>query len=389
MTSIGIIGGGIGGLVAGLALQQAGFAPVIYERAPGFGEVGAGLSISPNAAHGLIALGFADWIAAHANEPLEQCLFHGKTDETLRRFDRRTARSTYGAPYVQVHRADLHRALAERLGLQSCRFSAELARMDEKGTLIFTNGTSATHDVVIAADGLRSIVRDTLFDPDPPTFSGHIAWRSLVPATLLGPEYVQRRNTNHVGPGCNFVVYPVRGESLVNIVALTRSDTWVEESWAAKGDIAKLRQHFMDWCPYVQRALDAMPAETLYHWGLFIRRPLERWVKGHVALLGDAAHPMLPYMGQGASSAIEDGIVLGRAFAAEADPAKALALYEGSRVKRTAFLQAESNLGGDRLQALDPYVLRDMPVQNEDALGIFKYNPVTALLQPGTAKTDC
>jgi salicylate hydroxylase len=380
VTRIAIIGGGIGGLTAGIALQQAGFDPVLYERAPAFGEVGAGLSISPNATQGLNALGFADWIAEHANEPLEQCLFHGETDEPLRTFDRRTARDTYGAAYVQVHRADLHEALVERFGLANCRLGAELAGIDADGTLTFADGTNVQHDVVIAADGLRSIVRDALFDPDPPQFSGHVAWRALVDAARLGFDYVQRRNTNHIGPGRNFVVYPVRGKALVNIVMLTRSGEWAEESWAAKGDIADLRAHFAGWCPYVERAIDAIDGSQLYRWGLFIRKPLEHWVNGRVALLGDAAHPMLPYMGQGASSAIEDGIILGRAFAAEADTVKALALFQASRITRASLLQSESNLGGDRLQALDPYMLRDMPVQNEDALGIFSYDPVTAIL---------
>ncbi len=380
MTRIAIVGAGIGGLTAGLALQQAGFDPVIYERTPMFGEVGAGLSISPNATHGLNVLGLADWIAAHANEPLEQGLFHGETGEHLRTFDRRTTRETYGAGYVQVHRTDLHEALAERFGVENCRLGAELSGITADGTLRFANGALIRHDVVIAADGLRSVVRDAMFDPDPPQFSGHVAWRALVDAALLGPEYVERRNTNHIGPGSNFVTYPVRGEQLVNIVILTRSAEWAEESWSAKGDIAELRAHFSGWCPHVERAIDAIDESQLFRWGLFIRKPLDSWVRGRVALLGDAAHPMLPYMGQGASAAIEDGIVLGRAFASEAEPEVALALYEASRIKRAAFLQAESNLGGDRLQALDPYALRDMPVQNEDALGIFSYNPVSVEL---------
>jgi len=380
VTRIAIIGGGIGGLTAGIALQQAGLEPVLYERAPAFGEVGAGLSISPNATHGLNALGFADWINAHANEPLEQCLFHGQTDEHLRTFDRRTARETYGAAYVQVHRAELHEALTSRFGLQNCHLGAELAQIDASGALTFADGTQAQYDAVIAADGLRSIVRDKLFDPEPAHFSGHVAWRALVDPARLSPEYVQRRNTNHIGAGRNFVVYPVRHTALVNMVMLTQSTDWAEESWAAKGDIADLREIFSGWCPYVERAIDAIDESALYRWGLFIRKPLENWVSGRVALLGDAAHPMLPYMGQGASSAIEDGIVLGRAFAAARDPAQALALYQQTRLPRATFLQTESNLGGTRLQALDPYVLRDMPIKNEDALGIFNYNPVTATL---------
>ena len=382
MTRIAIIGGGIGGLTAGLALRQAGFDPIIYERARRLGDVGAGLSISPNATHGLNALGLGDWLAAHANEPIEQCLLHGETGEPLRRFDRRTTRETYGAAYVQVHRADLHAELVRRFGPGACRLGAELTGIGADGALAFADGTAARHDVVIAADGLRSVIRDQLFDPLPPQFSGHVAWRALIDAAQLGPDYVLPRNTNHVGAGRNFVTYPVRGKRLVNVVMLTRSAEWAEESWSAKGDIADLRAHFAGWCQHVQRAIAAIDESQLYRWGLFIRKPLDCWVNCRVALLGDAAHPMLPYMGQGASSAIEDGIVLARAFAAEAEPEKALALYAAARIPRASFLQAESNLGGDRLQALDPYVLRDKPVQNEDALGIFSYDPVTVPLGP-------
>lgn len=380
MTQIAIIGGGIGGLTAGLALQQAGFQPVLYERTAEFGEVGAGLSISPNATHGLNALGFSDWIAAHANEPLEQCLFHGQTGEPLRTFDRRNTGETYGAAYVQVHRADLHGELVRRFGAENCRLGAQLTGIDAGGALTFADGSTAAYDAVIAADGLRSVVRDALFDAERPQFSGHVAWRALIDAARLGEGYVQRRNTNHVGPGCNFVTYPVRGTQLVNMVMLTRSAEWAEESWSAKGDPAALSAHFGGWCSHVEQAIAAIGEGELYRWGLFIRKPLERWVSGKVAMLGDAAHPMLPYMGQGASSAIEDGVVLGRAFAAEADPAKALALYAEARVPRASFLQAESNLGGDRLQALDPYVLRDSPMQNEDTLGIFSYDPASVPL---------
>lgn len=383
MTRIAIIGGGIGGLTAGLALRQAGFEPVIYERAAEFGEVGAGISLSPNAVKGLEMLGFRDFLKATANEPLDQFLFHGLTGEQLLNYDRRACRDTYGGAYYQMHRADLLAGLVDAFGTQNCRMGKALVGLsqDEAGAqLRFEDDTSETADIVIGVDGLRSVIRDTLFDTPEPTFSGHVAWRALVPGSKLSARATQRSNVNHIGPGQNLVTYPVRGTDLVNTVALTRADNWAEESWNAKAAPEELAALFEGWAPYVTEAIAAIGADDLYRWGLFVRTPLDQWVKGRIALLGDAAHPMLPYMGQGASSAIEDGVVLGRCFAATTDPIEALQIYERSRVKRCAFLQAESNVGGDRLQALDPYFLRDNPPQNEDALGIFSYDPTAVEL---------
>lgn len=383
MTTIAIIGGGIGGLTAALALRKCGLRPVIYERAPEFGEVGAGISLSPNAVKVLEWLGMGDFLAANANEPLEQLLFHGETGDTLMEIDRRTCRATYGAAYYQMHRADLMAELVARFGAEDCRMGRSFSGLDQHDngvSLMFADGSSEEADIVIGADGLRSIVRDILFDTPAPTFSGHVAWRALIPGHLLGERAKARTNVNHIGSGKNLVTYPVRGTDLVNMVALTRSDNWAEESWNAKASREELAAMFTGWTDYVGEVIAKVPDDELYRWGLFIREPLARWVKGRTALLGDAAHPMLPYMGQGASSAIEDAAILGRCFAAADDPLAALSLYEETRVERAGFLQAESNVGGDRLQAFDPYVLRDNPPKNEDALGIFKYDPVTAVL---------
>ncbi|MEQ8410816.1 MAG: FAD-dependent monooxygenase [Erythrobacter sp.] len=378
-VKVAIIGGGIGGLTAGIALRRAGFEPVIYERAEEFGEVGAGISLSPNAVKGLEALGLGDFLARTSNEPLDQFLFHWKTGEELLCYDRRETRQVYGAAYYQLHRADLMAGLVEAFGPGNCVMGAALARLDEDADgmrLAFADGREARADIAIAADGLRSGVRERLFDSSEPRFSGHVAWRALIPADRLPARASEPASINHIGPGRNLVTYPVRGRQLVNMVALTRSDEWAEESWNARARPAELAALFEGWADYVDAVIGAIPQDALYRWGLFVREPLARWVKGRVALLGDAAHPMLPYMGQGASSTIEDAVVLGRCFAAATEPLEALRFYEAARIERAGFLQAESNLGGDRLQALDPYALRDNPPQNEDALGIFSYDPV-------------
>ena len=383
MTRIAIIGGGIGGLTAGIALQKVGLEPVIYERAPEFGEVGAGISLSPNAVKGLNSIGLGDFLEATANEPLHQYLFHGLTGEILMDINREDCRDQYGGPYLQLHRADLMDGLIKAFGQDKCEMGKALSGLsqDEQHVeLRFEDGTTAEADIVIGVDGLRSIIRDILFDTPEPEFSGHVAWRALIDGCKLSPRATERTNVNHIGAGQNLVTYPIRGTKLVNLVALTRADGWVEESWNAKAHPSELAKVFEGWADYVIDAISAIGEDDLYRWGLFIRTPLSQWVKGRVALLGDAAHPMLPYMGQGASSAIEDGVVLGRCFAAAADPVNALSVYENSRVERAAFLQAESNVGGDRLQAIDPYFLRDNPPKDEDALGIFKYDPASVEL---------
>lgn len=382
-TKIAIVGGGIGGLTAGIALQKAGFNPVIYERAPEFGEVGAGISMSPNATLGLESLGFGDYLNANANEPLEQRLYHGETGELLKAIDRRDCRETYKAAYCQLHRADLLNMLIDAFGRDNCEMNHGLTAIDSRedgATLSFEDGSSIEADIVIAADGLRSIIRDSLFDADPPEFSGHVAWRALVPAEKLGPKSVERLNINHLGTGRNIVSYPVRGTDLVNIVALTKAEEWAEESWNAKADKSELAVHYEGWADYVMDLLEALPSDELYRWGLFIRKPLDNWVSGRTALLGDAAHPMLPYMGQGASCAIEDGVILGRAFAVAETLDEALRIYSDTRIKRASLLQSESNLGGERLQAIDPDAFRNTPMKNEDSLGIFAYDPVTVPL---------
>ncbi len=383
MTRIAIIGAGIGGLTAGIALRKAGFDVCIYEQAPAFGEVGAGISISPNAVHGLRSLGLGEFLDSSSNEPLEQQLCHGSTGELLQPIDRRGTRERYGAPYLQLHRADLLNALIDAFGVENCAMEHSLesiASRDDGVMLSFANGATIEADAVIAADGLRSVVRDALFDTKPPEFSGHIAYRGLIPAEQLSPRSAEALNINHLAFGRNIVTYPVRKGELVNVVALSKADGWADEGWSVKADKAQLIAKYDGFAPYVREVLEQVSEEELFCWGLFIREPLEKWRAGRTVLLGDAAHPMLPYMGQGASCAIEDGVVLGRAFAACDDIDAALDCYVATRIERASTLQRESNLGGERLQAIDPDMFRDTPIKDEDALGIFAYDPATTPL---------
>lgn len=380
-NTVTIIGAGIGGLTLALGLLKAGQKVRVFEQAPALGEVGAGLSISPNAALGLEYLGMTEFMEANSNAPLWQYTHHGETDEVLVAIDRHPVREQYGAAYYQIHRADFHAELVARIKAidpDCIRLNHQLkqALQTKDGyTLQFANGAQEDTAALVGADGLRSAVRDLLFMKDKPEFTGHMAWRALIPAGQLPDWYSEAASHVWVGPGRTCVCYPVRGKAIVNFVGFARADAWVEEGWSVKAEPGEVARAFAGWHKHPTDLIAAIPEETVYRWGLFAREPVETLAKGNAALLGDAGHPMLPWFGQGASSSIEDGVVMARCFMQEATPKDAFARYNKARLERVSFLQSESNLGGERLQALDPYVLRDQPTKNEDALGIFRYNP--------------
>jgi salicylate hydroxylase len=385
--SISIIGAGIGGMTLALALAKAGWRPKVYEQAPEIGEVGAGLSISPNATKGLESLGMAEFLEQNANEPMTQWTHHGQTDENLVEIDRHPCREQYGAAYYQLHRADLYNELLRRCreadpDMLSLNARLEAVRQTPEGvTAVFADGREVSSDLLIGADGVRSTVRDRVFGTGDMTFTGQAAWRGLIPAAELPDWATEAVSHNWIGPGRTFVTYPIRGRELVNFVAFARTDEWVEESWSTPARPGEIREAFGDWCERVISVVDAMDDRRSFRWGLFTRSPLQSLVAGRIALIGDAAHPMLPFFGQGASSSIEDGVILARCFAASEDGEAAFARYDQVRLARVTHLQAESNLGAERLQGLDPYVLRDQPVKNEDSLGIFRYDPVSVALE--------
>lgn len=364
---IAIIGAGIGGLTAALALRRAGHEVAVYEQAPVLGDVGAGITITPNAWKGLASLGLGATLAAAADEVPQQA---------IRKFDSGTAildiargattRATYGAPYAMFHRADLHKLLVEAVGADSIALNAPVE-----------NAKTLDADAVIAADGLKSVVRSAVFGNPPARFTGHVAWRGLVPADRLPPEAAAPGSIVWAGPGRIFVRYPVRHGALVNLVGLTRTDQWRGEGWSNRVGMDEWLAEYAGWHDDVTSGISATTDDSRMAWGLFAREPLPTWISGRIALLGDAAHPMLPFMGQGAAMAIEDGVVLGRAFAASSSVAEAFARYEAARKPRTDFIQHQSLLGADRLQ-FDVAKTGLPPAETEDSLGIFHYDPATA-----------
>lgn len=384
---IAVVGAGIGGMTLALALLQRGLRVRVFEQAQGLGEVGAGLSITPNAVKGLRLLGLDGFLHEVANRPLVQWTHHGETGEDLLRIDRTHCEEQYGAPYFQLHRADFHDELVRRcleLEPDLLQLDATVVAVSVDGVrprLTLGDGTKIAAGAVVGADGVRSAVRRSVFGEDALEFTGQMAWRGLIPASDLPRWCVEAVSHNWIGPGRTFVTYPVRGETLVNVVAFARAESWVEESWSTPALPGEIHAAFAGWCDAVTTVVDTISDRECYRWGLFSRQPLTTLVRDSVVLIGDAAHPMLPFFGQGASSAIEDAVVLARCFEQAPSVADALSLYDAVRTARVTFLQSESNLGAARLQGIDPYMLRDQPPRNEDSLGIFRYDPTSVALQ--------
>jgi salicylate hydroxylase len=381
---IAVVGAGIGGLCAAVALRRQGRAVRVYEQSATLGEVGAGLSLSPNAVHGLDALGVGAAVRARACEPPQQLTCHFRTGRTLLAIDRSDTVARYGAPYLQMHRGDLHATLLEALAAATPRGEPAIAtghRLDSVRVadaaveLQFSDGHTEQAALLVGADGWRSAVRAAVFGTDAPGYAGYVAWRALVPTTALRGLPMTPGSAVSIGPGRSFVRYPVRGGALINWVAFARRPEPVAESWTQQGTVDDAAAALHDFHEEAQALMRATPGGRCGLWGLYAREPLPAWCTDRVALLGDAAHPMLPWFGQGAGCAIEDGVVLARCLAASADPAAALRRYQAARLPRVTTIFRESLLGGERLAGADPDSLSSATVRNEDTLGIFRYDP--------------
>jgi salicylate hydroxylase len=340
-VSVAIVGGGIGGLAAALSLLQAGFDVHVYEQVSTLREVGAGIQISPNASRILTRLGLADELARVGVRPLAWHQRRWQDGRTLLRTPLGDdVVAAFGFPHVQCHRGDVLAMLAAALPKERLHLGYRLAGFADSGTHVdvsFDNGYRIKSDVLIGADGIHSTVRRLLFGPEQPQFTGCFAYRGLVPAERLRHLDLEVTAQIWMGPGKHIVTYFVSAGRLLNFVANIESDSWTRESWSDRGDPSDLRAAFADWAPEI-RAIFAEVEET-FIWGLFDRAPLPRWSVGRVTLLGDACHPMLPYMAQGAAQAMEDGVVLAACLAQDADAAGALQRYERLRLARASRVQ--------------------------------------------------
>lgn len=381
---IAIAGAGIGGLAVALALQRAGFRPRVFEQSAMLGDFGAGISISPNAAKGLAFLGLAAGLAENACIPPVQVTRHFRTGRPLLTIDRSDTVERYGAPYYQMHRGDLHALLLAAVQAQDggavsvARGVRKASLRDGGAALEFSDGSSEHVDLLVGADGLRSSVRASLFGDLQPTFSGYVAWRGLVAAEAVAGLALGEGSSVSAGPGRLFVRYPVRAGQLLNYVAFARTGVWEEESWSQPSGIDEVHAALHDFHDEVHDIVRATPAGRCNKWGLFAREPLRVWSSGAAVLLGDAAHPMMPWFGQGAACAIEDAVVLARCCVVSAGLPEVLQRYEAARVARVTMVHRESLLGGERIAGADPDSIAPGTVRNEDTLGLFRYDPASA-----------
>jgi 2-polyprenyl-6-methoxyphenol hydroxylase-like FAD-dependent oxidoreductase len=389
--SIAVVGGGIGGLTAALSLLRAGYDVDVYERASVLAEVGAGVQISPNASRVLHGLGLAEALARTGVKPLAWDQRRWDDGRTLLRTPLAAPlEATFGFPHYQMHRADLLSALAAAVPTERVHLGHRLVDVIERGDRVearFANGAAVEADVLIGADGIHSTVRRVLFGPDDPRFTGCVAYRGLVPEERLRELALEVTAQVWMGPARHFVHYFVSQRRLVNFVAIIEQDTWTGESWTDRGEVADALAAFEGWHPQVRTILGSV--DETFIWALFDRPPLARWSVGRVTLLGDACHPMVPFMAQGAAQAIEDGATLTACLVmlGSAIPT-ALERYEQLRLPRTSRLQALSSANKTRFHLPDGAVQRERDRQMATESTDWSFDAVAWIYEHDAAAVD-
>ena len=338
---IAIVGGGLAGLAAAHALAAFGMRADVFEAAPAFGEIGAAVNTSPQANKALRAIGLGDKIAAVANSSPGIYTRNMQTGEFLEFNDRKKTSVRYDAPYYSFHRADLLDALASGLDPALLHLGHRISGIEEREAsvaLAFVNGAAFEVDIVIDAEGVRSVIRQALYGDDHPTYTGQMVWRALLKGSDVPPEILEP--TGHiqwVGPGCHLLAYYIRGRELVNIVTQEDTDKWVEEGWSTQGDPDEMRLSFPNPEPRLEKLLSVVTECS--KWGLFTRPLTDKWGRGRIQLIGDAAHAMLPNAGQGACQAFEDAYILARWLESCRDPVEAFANFRRIRIPRVHAVQ--------------------------------------------------
>ena len=345
--SVAVVGAGMGGLAVAATLRRVDIEVQVYEQAPRFGRIGAGIQMMPNSMKVLRGIGIEDRLRNVAFAPYSHLNRDGYTGEMMRELP--MPESLYSAPYLCMHRADLHDALASAVPAEIVHLDKKLIGLDQGGgsvTLRFEDGTHVTADAVVGADGVHSIVRDIVVGPDEPIHKGRIAYRAVFPAKLMGGFDIGPSRTKWWGSDRHIVIYystKTRSE-VYFVTSVPEPAEWLtRESWSAKGDVKELRAAYEGFHQDVRNVLEACP--DCHKWAILEREPLPRWSAGRVVLLGDAAHPMTPYMAQGAATSIEDAAILARCLEAVngEDIEGAFKRYEAHRKPRTSVVQAISS----------------------------------------------
>ncbi|AMN39275.1 FAD-dependent monooxygenase [Rhodoplanes sp. Z2-YC6860] len=344
---IGINGGGVGGMAAAIALRQAGHDVLVFEQASSFARVGADINLTPNSVRALAGLGVVaalEQTAARPTHRISRMWDSGQETSRLEMAD--TAQQRYGAPQLTIHRADLIHALKEKLPADVIRLGRRVVAIGldhDKPSVSFADGSRETVDVLVGADGIHSPTRTALFGPEHPQFTGLVSYRSVVDSSRLSiPNMEAFTKWWGPTPDLQIVTFPLNRGRETFVFSTTPQKDWLHESWTMAGDVNELRAAYVNFHPEARALLDA--CTEVVKSALYVRDPLPRWSSGCITLLGDACHPMTPFMAQGAAMAIEDAVVLGRAMTGVGfDGVKAaLARYEHARRDRTARVQLGS-----------------------------------------------
>jgi salicylate hydroxylase len=387
-----IAGAGIGGLTAALALLQRGYDVDVFEQAPQLLEFGAGVQIAANGSRVLTALGLGERLRDLV------CMAAGKevriwnTGQTFKLFDLgEDSIRRFGAPYWFVHRGDLHAVLRDAvlaLKADAIHTGARCVGFEQDGQRVrlqIEGGRVAHGDCVVGADGVHSRLRRQMFEEGATEFMGIIAWRGLAPRASLSPELQRLVGTNWVGPGGHVITYPLRGGEIMNFVGFGERADWTVESWNTPGTKEECAADFVGWHPLIHEIIQKV--DQPYKWALVGRSPLETWTQGRATLMGDACHPTLPFLAQGAIMAIEDGFVLARCLDASADVEEAFKRFEAARVERTTKIVLGSTAAGKRFhnpvladpQAAVGYMEREWAPENTRTRydWLFEYDATT------------
>ncbi len=362
---IAVIGGGIGGLTAAHALRLRGFDVRVYEAAPELREIGAGVALAPNAMKALRAVGLEAPVRAIAWEPESITVRNWKSARMIIRNDHAETAARYGAAACFAHRADMLDALAAEIPAGVVSLGARCTDVRTDGDVAyarFRDGSEVEADVVVGADGIHSAVRASLFGEDAPRFTGKICYRGLVPVDAVPGRPPAPESATWLGPHGAVVVYGVRRGELINVVSHYDDATYEHESWIAECDRAEVLERYAGWHESLERLFSA--SDTWYKWALYDRDPIPQWTSGRATVLGDAAHPMLPYLGQGACQALEDGCVLAAALAATPeDLPGALARYDRARRPRASAVVLAA-----RARGVDNHLTSPLAALRRDAL---------------------
>ena len=352
---VAICGGGIGGLSAAIALRQSGLDVTVFEKTRAFNRVGADINLTPNAVFAVDRLGVGNVLRETASRPTFRISRDGETGEETSRLPMSSAaEEKYGAPQLTIHRADLLEALCNRLPAEALvlgRAVTGVKSSDTSATVTFEDGSEETFDLVIGADGIHSAIRAALWGEDQPKYTGMVSYRGVFPKEMAPDLPDLDAFTKWWGevPEKQIVVFPLTGGKEIFVFSTLPQSDWSEEGWTLPGNVDDLRAAYANFHDDARRILNSLSDVTRS--ALHVRDPMPQWAKGRTTLLGDAAHPMVPFMAQGACMAIEDAVVLGRALedATPANISDALARYETERKPRTAQVQ-ESSLANEWLK---------------------------------------